>query len=95
MALQFQSLLTVVRKAAEKKFYPDCVEYIENNLKVDHRQLAIANLIYFLPPQIVMLDTVEERRKAIESIPDICDPPHLKSAIKSSVRRLWANRTER
>lgn len=89
MALQFQAFLTVVRKAAEKKFYPDCVDYIKIHLKADHQELAIANLIYFLPGEIISLKSVEERRKAIDAIPDDCNPPHLKSAIKESVRRLW------
>jgi hypothetical protein len=53
--------------------------------------LARATLIYYLPSQIADLQTKEERREAINSIPEIADPIHTKQFIINGVKGIWKN----
>jgi len=75
--------------AAAKAYYPQCLKYIEENMKPQFRQLAKATLMYYLPRAILDLSTKEERRAAIDSIPDDLDITHFKPIVKLSVRSLW------
>jgi len=81
-----------VKKSAEKIYYPQCLEYIANNLPDDFHALARATLIYYLPSQIVTLKTKEERRAAIDSIPENADPKHSKELVSQGVRIAWKKR---
>lgn len=82
-------LRVLVKNAAEKIYYPQCLEYIEENMKPQFRQLAKATLMYYLPRAILDLSTKEERRAAIDSIPDDLDITHFKPIVKLSVKSLW------
>jgi hypothetical protein len=81
----------LVKNAAAKIQYPLCLKYIEGNMHKDFHALARATLIYYLPSQIVGLKTKEERREAINSIPEIADPIHTKQFIMHGVKVLWKN----
>jgi len=78
--------------AAEKIYYPQCVEYIKHTLAPQFHQLARATLVYYLPSQIVNLKTKEERRKAIDSIPEDADPKHTKQLVTHGVKAMWKKR---
>lgn len=79
----------LVKMAAEKIQYPLCLKAIEGSMHKDFHALARATLIYYLPSQIVGLKTKEERREAINSIPEIADPIHTKQFIMHGVKVLW------
>lgn len=85
-------LRTLVKNAAAKIYYPQCLLYIENNMHEDFHRLARATLIYYLPSQIVNLKTKSERREAINSIPTKADPAHTKEFIVNGVKALWKKR---
>ena len=81
----------LVKIAAEKIQYPLCLKAIEESMHKDFHALARATLIYYLPDQIAGLKTKEERRDAINSIPDIADPIHTKQFIMHGVKVIWNN----
>lgn len=81
----------LVKIAAEKIQYPLCLKAIEGSMHKDFHALARATLIYYLPSQIVGLKTKEERREAINSIPEIADPIHTKQFIIHGVQVIWKN----
>lgn len=84
-----------VKMAAEKIYYPRCLEAIEESLDPAFHSLARATLVYYLPRVIAALPTVQERRDAIDSIPDDADPSHTKDLVKIGVKMAWENREER
>tara|TARA_R110002153_G_scaffold272575_1_gene441459 strand:- start:1490 stop:1783 length:294 start_codon:yes stop_codon:yes gene_type:complete len=79
----------IVKNAAAKIYYPQCIQYIEMSLPVEFHDLAKSTLPYYLPSQILTLKTVEQRRDAIDSIPDDAKPSHTKSLVKLGVRSVW------
>ena len=81
-----------VKKSAEKIYYPQCLKYLQSNLPDDFQSLARATLIYYLPSQIVTLKTKEERRAAIDAIPDDADPKHSKQLVSQGVKIAWKKR---
>lgn len=82
----------IVKNAAGKIYYPQCLNYLQKNLPDDFQSLARATLIYYLPNQIVTLKTKEERRAAIDSIPENADPKHSKQLVSQGVRIAWKKR---
>jgi hypothetical protein len=78
-----------VKLAAKKTYYPQCLEYIEANLDPDFHDLAKATLPYYLPSNILDLPSKDERRAAIDSIPDDATPSHTKDIVKIGVKLLW------
>lgn len=79
----------IMKNAAEKIYYPQCLLYIQMSLPAEFHDMAMATLPYYLPSQILKLETVAERREAIESIPDDAKPSHSKSLVKLGVRTVW------
>ena len=63
-----------IKLAAKKTYYPQCLQYIEDNLDPDFHDLAKATLPYYLPSNILELPSKDERRAAIDSIPDNATP---------------------
>ena len=78
-----------IKLAAKKTYYPQCLQYIEDNLDPDFHGLAKATLPYYLPSSILDLPSKEERREAIDSIPDDAVPSHTKDIVKIGVKLLW------
>jgi hypothetical protein len=78
-----------VKLAAKKIYYPQCLQYIEEHLDPDFHDLAKATIMYYLPNNILSLPSKEDRRLAIESIPDDCIPSHTKHFVKQGVKMLW------
>jgi hypothetical protein len=78
-----------IKLAAKKIYYPQCLQYIEDNLDPDFHGLAKATLPYYLPSSILDLPSKEERRKAIDSIPDDAVPSHTKDIVMIGVKLLW------
>lgn len=78
-----------IKLAAKKTYYPQCLQYIEDNLHSDFHALAKATLPYYLPSNILDLPTKDERRDAIDSIPDDATPSHTKDIVKIGVKLLW------
>lgn len=78
-----------IKLAAKKTYYPQCLQYIEDNLDSDFHDLAKATLPYYLPSNILDLPSKDERRAAIDSIPDDAVPSHSKDLVKIGVQMLW------
>ncbi|HAY35800.1 MAG TPA: hypothetical protein DCY57_02275 [Bacteroidetes bacterium] len=78
-----------IKLAAKKTYYPQCLQYIEDNLDPDFHDLAKATLPYYLPSNILELPSKDERRAAIDSIPDNATPSHSKDLVKIGVEMLW------
>lgn len=78
-----------VKLAAKKTYYPQCLKYIEDNLAPEFHDLAKATLVYHLPSNILDLPSREERKAAIDSIPDDAVPSHSKDLVKIGVQMLW------
>jgi hypothetical protein len=78
-----------IKLAAKKTYYPQCLQYIEDNLDADFHDLAKATLPYYLPSNILDLPSKDERRAAIDSIPDDAVPSHSKDLVKIGVQMLW------
>jgi hypothetical protein len=78
-----------IKLAAKKIYYPQCLQYIEDNLHPDFHALAKATLPYYLPSNILDLPTKDERRDAIDSIPDDATPSHTKDIVMIGVKLLW------
>lgn len=78
-----------VKLAAKKTYYPQCLKYIEDNLAPEFHHLAKATLVYHLPSNILDLPSREERKAAIDSIPDDAVPSHSKDLVKLGVQMLW------
>tara|TARA_R110002050_G_scaffold193528_1_gene328514 strand:- start:348 stop:635 length:288 start_codon:yes stop_codon:yes gene_type:complete len=85
-------LRVLVKNAAEKIYYPQCLKHIEGSMPKEFHALARATLIYYLPSQIADLQTKKERREAINSIPEIADPIHTKEFITNGVKAIWKKR---
>lgn len=81
--------------AAKRTYYPLCLEYLDKHLDPDFHDLARATLPYYLPANILDLTTREERRNAIESIPDDAVPNHTKELVKIGVQMLWKKEREK
>jgi len=79
-----------IKIAAEKTYYPQCQEYIRGNMHADFHLMANATLMYYLPRNILNLKTKEERKEAIDSIPEDATPAHFKQFVVNGVRSLWA-----
>jgi len=79
----------IMKNAAEKIYYPQCIEYIEISLGAEFHNLAKTTLLYLLPRQILTLNTRQERRAAIDSIPDDAYPDYAKDIVKLGVQNLW------
>lgn len=78
-----------IKLAAKKTYYPQCLKYIEDNLAPEFHHLAKATLVYHLPSNILDLPSREERKAAIDSIPDDAVPSHSKDLVKLGVQMLW------
>lgn len=78
-----------IKIAAEKTLYPQCLMYIEGNMHKDFHSMANATLMYYLPRNILNLKTKQERKKAIDSIPEDVEPAHFKQFVINGVRSLW------
>ena len=78
-----------VKLAAQKTYYPQCLAYLDEHLDFDFHDLAKSTLPYYLPKNILDLPTIEERRAAIDSIPDDAVPSHTKDLVKIGVQMLW------
>lgn len=78
-----------IKLAAKKTYYPQCLKYIEDNLTPEFHDLAKATLVYHLPSNILDLPSREERKAAIDSIPDDAVPSHSKDLVKLGVQMLW------
>lgn len=79
----------IMKNAAEKTYYPQCLMYIELSMPAEMHDLAKATLPYLLPSNILALKTREERREAIESIPDDAYPAFTKDIVKLGVQTIW------
>jgi len=79
----------LIKLAAKQTYYPLCIKYIEDNLDEGFHPLALATLVYYLPRNILDLRSKEERKAAIDSIPDDATPSHTKQLVKHGVTRLW------
>ena len=79
----------LIKLAAQQTYYPQCIRFIEDNLDEGFHPLALATLVYYLPRNILDLQSKEERRSAIDSIPDDATPSHTKQLVKHGVTRLW------
>mgnify|MGYP000235038859 CR=1 FL=1 len=82
-------LRILVKNAAEKIYYPQCLEYLERELEPEFHDLAKATLPFYLPKVILELRTKEERRKAIDAIPNDATPKHTKDLVMSGVKVMW------
>tara|TARA_E500000331_G_C17001037_1_gene602024 strand:- start:392 stop:679 length:288 start_codon:yes stop_codon:yes gene_type:complete len=85
-----ERLRLTVQKAADKIYYPQCLEYIEANLQPEFHSLARATLVYYLPTRIADLPTLQERRAAVASIPKDAEPDHTLDFVKSAITQLFA-----
>ena len=79
----------IMKNAAEKIYYPQCLQYIEISMPTEMHDLAKATLPYLLPSNILSLKTKEERREAIDSIPDDATPAFTKDIVKLGVQNIW------
>ncbi len=79
----------IMKNAAEKIYYPQCLQYIEISMPAEMHDLAKATLPYLLPSNILSLKTKEERREAIDSIPDDATPAFTKDIVKLGVQNIW------
>jgi len=79
----------VMKNAAEKTYYPQCLMYIEMSMPSEMHDLAKSTLPYLLPSNILALKTKEARREAIDSIPDDAYPPFAKDIVKLGVQNIW------
>lgn len=79
----------IMKNAAEKTYYPQCLLHIEMSMQPEMHDLAKATLPYLLPSNILALKTKEERREAIDSIPDDAYPPFAKDIVKMGVQHIW------
>ena len=82
---------TIMKNAAEKIYYPQCLLYIEGSMPAEFYDLAKSTLIYLLPSNILRLATLEERRAAIDSIPDDAHPAFAKDIVRLGVQTIWNN----
>jgi hypothetical protein len=85
-------LRILVENAAGKIYYPQCLKHIEATMDADFHSLARATLIYYLPSKIAELSSKQERRDAINAIPEIADPAHTKQFIVAGVKAIWKKR---
>ena len=85
-------LRVLVKNAAEKIYYPQCLKHIEETMDKDFHALARATLIYYLPTKIAELPSKQERRDAINAIPETADPIHTKQFIVAGVKSIWSKR---
>lgn len=85
-------LRKTVEIAAGKIYYPQCVEYIRGAMKPEFHDLALSTLPYYLPSQILDLSTKEERRNAIQSIPQDAVPKHTRQLVENGVKAMWKKR---
>jgi hypothetical protein len=79
----------IMKNAAEKTYYPQCLMYIEMSMPSEMHDLAKSTLPFLLPSNILALKTKEERREAIDSIPDDVYPPFTKDIVKLGVTNIW------
>ena len=79
----------IMKNAAEKIYYPQCLQYIEISMPAEMHDLAKATLPYLLPSNIRALKTKEERREAIDSSPDDATPAFTKDIVKLGVQNIW------
>ena len=79
----------IMKNAAEKTYYPQCLMYIEMSMPAEMHDLAKSTLPFLLPSNILALNTKEERREAIDSIPDDVYPPFTKDIVKLGVTNIW------
>ena len=78
-----------IKLAAKKTYYPQCLQYIEDNLTPEFHDLAKATLVYYLPSNILDLPSRKERKAAIESIPHDATPSHTRQLVEHGVKTLW------
>lgn len=76
--------------AAEKIYYPDCIEHLKENVPEELFDLARDTLMYYMPRNIIALETLEERRLAVECIPE--GAGYTKWWVKIRMRELWKQR---
>ena len=81
---------SIMKNAAEKTYYPQCLMYIEMNMPPEMHDLAKATLPYLLPSNILALKTKQERREAIDSIPGGAYPLFAKDIVKLGVQNIWS-----
>ena len=84
-------LRQIVERSAKRVYWPEIVAELKSRLPQGFLPLAINNLIYYLPSVIVELPSKNERRAAIDAIPDDCEPWFLKEDIMHRVRFLYSS----
>lgn len=85
-------LRKIVEQAADRIYYPEIEGYLDKHLDKQFHSLAKGMLQYFLVNRIMDLDSREERKRALDLLPEEDDVPHLKSFVKYTILRLWSKR---
>lgn len=82
-------LRKIVEQAADRIFYPDIVGYLDKHLDKQFHPLAKGLLQYFLVSRIMDLNSREERKRALDLLPEGDEVPHLKEFVRYTILRLW------
>ena len=85
-------LRKIVEQAADRIFYPEIEGYLDKHLDKQFHPLAKGMLQYFLVNRIMDLNSREERKRALDLLPEDDEVPHLKGFVKYTILRLWSAR---
>lgn len=82
------------QQAAKKIHYAEVCKYIDEKFEPQFRSLARSTVVFYLPSEILKLDTGKARRDAVMSIPLDADPKHSRSLVEQGVKILFKRRRD-
>ena len=85
----FAHLHKICEAAAKKIQYPLVIEHLHTELDEEFWEIAESTVIYFLPRAILALPTKQERRDALETIPNDGKIKSLRLFVENGIVVLW------
>ena len=85
----FVHLHKICEVAAKKIEYPLVIEHLHKELDEEFWELAERTVIYFLPRAILDLDTKQQRKDALATIPNDGVITSLRLFVENGVVALW------
>ena len=86
---RFAQLHRICESAAKKIHYPDVIDELHKRLPKEWWEIGESTVVFYLPRAIVDLESKEERRRALESIPGDTKITNLRQFIEDGIWALW------
>ena len=85
----FSHLHKICESAAKKTHYPLVLKELKRQVPKDWLPIAESTVMFFLPRAILDLETKQDRRAALDSIPKNTPVTNLRQFVEDGITFLW------